>query len=163
VTVAVNAILWICVAALIVVGVVGTVVPVLPGAVLVFAGIALGAWIDHFARVGPWLLALLGGLAAIAWAVDFVAAALGARRIGASRLAIAGAAIGTLAGILTGLWGLLFMPLVGAAMGEYLARRDTLRAGKVAVATWIGFLLGSAVKIAIVLTMVGIFVFALFV
>ena len=160
---ALTAILWICAGALILLGLVGTVVPVLPGAVLVFAGIALGAWIDHFERIGPWLLAFFGALAALAWVVDFVAAALGAKRVGASRLAIVGAAVGTLAGILTGLWGLLFMPLIGAAIGEYLRRRDTLRAGKVAVATWIGLLLGGAAKIAIVLTMIGIFVFALFV
>jgi len=159
----VTAILWICAVALILIGVAGTVLPVLPGAILVFAGIALAAWIDDFARIPVWLLVLLGVLTVMAWAVDYVAAAAGAKRAGASRLAMIGAAIGTLAGILSGLWGLLFMPLVGAAIGEYLAQRDALRAGKVGIATWIGLLLGSAAKVAIVLTMVGIFLFALFV
>ena len=158
-----TAILWICAVALILIGVAGTVLPVLPGAILVFAGIALAAWIDDFARIPVWLLVLLGVLTVMAWAVDYVAAAAGAKRAGASRLAMIGAAIGTLAGILSGLWGLLFMPLVGAAIGEYLAQRDALRAGKVGIATWIGLLLGSAAKVAIVLTMVGIFLFALFV
>ena len=156
-----SAILWLGAIALIVTGVVGTVLPILPGAVLVFAGIALAAWIDDFTRIRPWVLALLGALTVAAWIVDYVAAAAGAKRAGASRLAIVGAAVGTVAGILSGLWGLLFMPLVGAAIGEFLAQRDTVRAGKVAVATWVGLLLGSAAKIAIVLTMVGIFVVAL--
>ena len=99
----------------------------------------------------------------MAWAVDYVAAAAGAKRAGASRQAIVGAAVGTLAGIFTGLWGLLFMPLAGAAIGEYVAQRDVLRAGKVGLATWIGLLLGTAVKVAIVFAMVGIFAFALLV
>ena len=156
-----NAALWIAAVALIVAGAVGTILPVLPGPILVFAGIALAAWIDDFARIPIWLVAILGVLTALAWFVDFFAAAAGAKRAGASRYAIIGAAIGTIAGILSGLWGLLFMPLAGAALGEYLAQRDALRAGKVGLATWIGLLLGTVAKLAIVLAMIGIFVIAL--
>jgi uncharacterized protein len=159
----VTVMLWIAAIALIVIGVAGTVLPALPGAILVFGGIALAAWIDDFARIPAWLLLLLAVLTAMAWAVDYAAAALGAKRAGASRQAIIGAAIGTVAGIFSGLWGLLFMPLVGAAIGEYLAQRDVRRAGKAGITTWIGLLLGTVAKVAIVLTMVGIFVFALLV
>jgi uncharacterized protein YqgC (DUF456 family) len=137
--------------------------PALPGATLVFGGIVLAAWIDGFARIPVWVLVLLGVLTAMAWIVDHAAAALGAKRAGASRLAIVGAVVGTFAGIFTGLWGLLFMPLAGAAIGEFVAQRDARRAGKVGVATWIGLLLGTAAKVAIVFAMIGIFVFALLV
>jgi uncharacterized protein YqgC (DUF456 family) len=157
----VTAILWVVATAMIVLGVAGTVLPMLPGAILVFGGIALAAWIDDFARIPVWLLLLLAVLTAMAWAVDYLAAAAGAKRAGASKLAIVGAGVGTIAGIFSGLWGLLFMPLAGAAIGEYVARRDAWRAGKVGVATWIGLLLGTAVKVALVFAMVGIFVFAL--
>jgi uncharacterized protein YqgC (DUF456 family) len=159
----VTIVLWIVAIALIAIGIVGTVVPALPGVTLMFAGMALGAWIDDFTRVPGWVLVVLGVLTAIAWVVDFAAGALGAKRAGASGRAVVGAAVGTLVGIFTGLWGLLFMPLVGAAIGEYSAQRDLRRAGKVGVATWIGLLLGAAVKIAIVFAMVGIFVTALIV
>jgi uncharacterized protein YqgC (DUF456 family) len=81
--------------------------------------------------------------------------------VGASRLAIAGAALGTLAGVFFGLIGLVFLPLVGAAVGEFLAQRDLARAGRVGVATWIGLLLGTAVKVAIAFTLVGLLVAAL--
>ena len=135
--------------------------PALPGAILVFAGIALAAWIDDFTRISAWTLALLGAMTALAWATDFVAAAMGAKRVGASRYAIVGAALGTLAGIFTGFIGLLFMPLVGAAIGEFVALRDVARAGRVGLATWIGLLVGTAVKVAIVFAMVGVFVVAL--
>jgi uncharacterized protein YqgC (DUF456 family) len=159
----VTIVLWTVAIVLIAIGFVGTIVPAVPGVTLIFAGMALGAWIDGFARIPVWVVVILGAFAAIAWTVDFAAAALGAKRVGASGRAIVGAALGTIAGIFTGLWGLVFMPLVGAAIGEYSVQRDLRRAGKVGVATWIGLLLGTAVKIAIVFTMVGIFVTALLV
>lgn len=152
---------WILSLVLIAVGAIGTVLPALPGAVLVFGGIALAAWIDDFTRISPLTLGVLAALTILAWAVDFAAAALGAQRAGASRLALVGAAVGTLAGVFTGLWGLVFMPLVGAAIGEYVAQRDLNRAGRVGLATWIGVLLGTAAKVAIVFAMIGVFVAAL--
>ena len=153
--------LWVVSVLLIVVGVIGTVLPALPGVILVFGGIALAAWIDNFTRIPVWLVVILGVLTALAWVVDYAAAAMGAKRAGASKYAIIGATIGTLLGIFTGLWGLLFMPLVGAAIGEYIAQRDVRQAGKVGIATWIGLLLGTAIKIAIVFTMIGVFLVAL--
>jgi len=159
----VTAILWTVSGALILLGLAGTVLPALPGVTLVFVGIALAAWIDDFARIPVWLLLILAVLTAFAWVVEYAAAAMGAKRASASRLAVVGAVAGTLAGIFSGLWGLLFMPLVGAAVGEYIAQRDLRRAGRVGIATWIGLLLGTAAKVAIAFAMVGIFVFALIV
>lgn len=153
--------LWVLAVLLIVVGVAGTVLPALPGAILVFAGVALAAWIDDFARISGWTVAVLGVLTAIAWLTDYVAAAAGAKKVGASREAIIGAALGTIAGVFTGLVGLIFMPLLGAAVGELIARRDLVRAGKVGIATWLGMVAGTIAKVAIVFVMVGVFVAAL--
>jgi uncharacterized protein len=153
--------LWILAVVLIVVGIAGTVLPALPGVILVFAGILLGAWVDDFTRIPVWLVVVFGVLTVLAWAVDYFAAMAGAKKAGASTLALVGAAIGTIAGIFTGFVGLLFMPLVGAAVGEFIAQRDVRRAGKVGVATWLGLLVGTAVKVAIVFAMVGAFVVAL--
>ena len=155
--------LWIVAILMIVVGVVGTVLPALPGVVLVFGGIVLAAWIDDFARISVWTVSALAVLTLVGFAADYVAAALGAKKAGASKLAIVGAAIGTVAGVFTGLIGLVFMPLLGAAIGEYIAQRDLRRAGKVGIATWLGLLIGTAVKVAIVFTMVGVFAVALLV
>src|SRR5512144_388024 len=114
--------LWLAAVALIVVGVVGTVLPALPGATLVFGGIALAAWADGFTRVPVWVVVVAGVLAALTWAIDLLAAAAGAKRMGASPWALVGAAVGTVAGVFTGLVGLVFLPLAGAALGEYLAK-----------------------------------------
>ncbi|HEX4885881.1 MAG TPA: DUF456 family protein [Casimicrobiaceae bacterium] len=156
-----DTLLWIAAVAMIVVGVVGTVLPALPGVVLIFGGIALAAWIDGFQRISVWSVGAAAVLTAIAFVVDYVAAVLGAKKAGASKLAVVGAAVGTIAGVFTGFVGLLFLPLVGAAIGEFIDDRDMLRAGRVGFATWLGLLIGTAVKIAIAFTLVGMFVAAL--
>ncbi len=154
---------WILSAALIVVGLAGTVLPALPGTVLVLAGIVLGAWIDDFARVSVGTVAFVSVLAVIAWVLDYVAGLLGARRAGASKQAIIGAAVGTVVGLFMGLVGVLFMPLVGAAIGEYIAQKDQQRAVKVGVATWLGIMAGLIAKVVIAFVMIGVFVVALIV
>ena len=153
--------LWTLVVVLIVAGVAGTILPALPGAILVFAGILLGAWIDHFDRVSITIVVICGVLTLLAWATDYAAAMLGAKRAGASRLAVIGAAIGTVAGVFTGLVGLIFMPLVGAAIGELMAVRNATRAAQVGLSTWIGLLLGTLAKVVLTFMMVGIFIAAL--
>ena len=154
-------VLWVAAIALIAIGVAGTILPAIPGVTLVFLGMLLAAWIDDFARIPLWLVVIFAILTAVAWAIDYLAAAAGAKRAGASKLAVLGAMIGTVAGIFMGFVGLLFMPLVGAAVGEYIAQRDLRRAGTVGVATWLGLLVGTAVKVAIVFAMIGAFVAAL--
>ena len=147
--------------ALIVLGLAGTVLPVLPGTLLVWGGIVLGAWIDNFSRVGTTTVLVISALAILAWGLDYVAGLMGARKAGASKQALLGAALGTVAGLFMGLVGVLFMPLFGAAVGEYLARRDHSRAVKVGVATWIGIMVGLVAKVALAFIMVGIFAAAL--
>jgi hypothetical protein len=143
------------------IGVAGTILPAIPGATLVFGGIALAAWADGFIRIPVWVVVVAGILAALTWVIDVAAAAAGAKRVGASPWAVVGAAVGTIAGVFTGFVGLLFLPLAGAAVGEYLAKRDLRRAGQVGVATWLGLLIGTAAKVAIVFAMIGLFVLAL--
>jgi uncharacterized protein YqgC (DUF456 family) len=106
-------------------------------------------------------VAVISALAVLAWALDYVAGLLGARKAGASRLALLGAAVGTVLGLFMGLVGVFFMPLIGAAVGEYLARKDQVRAVKVGVATWIGIMLGLIAKVGLAFSMVGIFGVAL--
>ena len=153
--------LWTLAIVLVVIGLAGIVVPALPGHVLIFAGLLLGAWAEGFTRVGIPTIVLIGVLAAISYGVDFVAAALGTRRLGASRRAMVGAALGTVLGLFAGLPGLIIGPFVGAIVGELSVNRDWKRAGQVGVAAWIGFAIGTAVKVAIAFMMIGIFLAAL--
>jgi len=127
-------ILWVIAVLLILVGVAGAVLPAIPGVPLIFVGMLLAAWINDFQLISVFTVIVMAILAVLAIVTDYVAAALSAKRAGASKQGIIGAAVGTIAGLFTGLWGLLFMPLAGAAIGELIARKDMLHAGKVGVA-----------------------------
>lgn len=155
-----DAALWVLALLLVLAGIAGAVLPAVPGAPLVFGGLLLGAWIDGFAKVGWFPLVVIGLLAALTFVVDLGATALGAKRVGASPLALVGAAVGTVAGLFFGFVGVVVGPFVGAALGEYAARRDLRQAGRVGLGTWLGIVLGSAAKIALLLAMVGVFAVA---
>jgi len=155
--------LWIVAGALVAIGLAGIVLPAVPGTILIFAGFVLAAWADGFTHVGTGTLLVLGVLAAASYAIDFLAAALGARRLGASRRAMAGAALGTLFGLVFGLPGLIVGPFAGAALGELSATRNLARAGRTGVAAWIGFAIGIVVKVGVAFLMIGIFLAAFFV
>ena len=154
--------LWTLAVALVVIGLVGIVVPALPGTVLIFIGLALGAWAEGFARVSIATIVLLGVLAALSYGIDFFAAALGVKRLGASRQAMTGAALGTLFGMVLGLPGLIVGPFAGALLGELLVNSNWRRAGRMGLAAWIGFVIGMIAKVAVAFLMIGIFLAALF-
>ena len=156
-----NTALWILVVVMMALGVAGTILPALPGVILVLAGIVLGAWIDDFSRVSGVTVAIATVLAVAAWLIEYFAGVMGAQKAGASKEAILGALIGTVVGIFTGLWGLIFMPLLGAVIGQYLVDRDLIRARNVGVATWLGMAIGMLAKIALTFLMIGIFIAAL--
>jgi uncharacterized protein YqgC (DUF456 family) len=149
--------LWVVAISLIMVGVAGTVLPGVPGVMAVFGGMLLAAWIDDFARVGTLTLVVLGVLTALAFAADILGGLLGAKRVGASRLALAGAALGTIAALPFGVLGLVFGPFFGAVMGEFMAQQRLDAAARVGFGTWVGLAVGTLAKIALVFAMLGVF------
>ncbi len=151
-------VLWIIAILMIVVGVAGAVLPALPGVPLIFVGMLLAAWINNFQLISVFTIVVMAILMAVAVIIDYVAAILTTQKAGASKPGIIGAAVGTIAGIFSGFWGLLFMPFLGAIIGELTARRDILRAGKIGAATWLGLIVAIVVKLAVAFTMVGVFV-----
>ncbi len=155
--------LWALVVILVTAGLVGAILPALPGVPLIFVGLFLAAYLGRFEHIGWPTLTILGGLTLLAILADIVASLLGAKRAGASKLALLGAAVGSVLGVFSGLWGLLVFPFVGAVLGEYIARQKIEQASRVGLATWLGMMLGILAKLAIALTMVGIFVIAYFI
>jgi len=160
-----NTLYYLLAIVLVVVGIAGTILPALPGLPLVFAGMLLAAWAGDFQQVGVPMLVVLGLLTVFSLAVDFWATALGAKRVGASRLAIIGAMVGTLAGLFFGPLGLLMGPFAGAIGGELIHRRSLLKqdlghAARIGVGTWFGILFGTVLKLALAFTMLGLFALA---
>ena len=154
--------LWILAILLIIVGMVGALVPVLPGTVLVFAGLVLAAWADGFAHVGIPTLVILLLLTIVVYVIDFLASVYGVERMGASRRAIGGAAVGTVVGLFFGIPGLLLGPFLGAVLGEYSTRRHLPGAGRAGAGAWLGLLLGTVAKLALHFVMLGVFLAAYF-
>ncbi|MEI7466353.1 MAG: DUF456 domain-containing protein [Burkholderiales bacterium] len=152
---------WLISTLLILTGLVGLIAPLLPGTILIFGGVAFAAWAEDFSRISGLTVGFLAFLTALAWILEYVAGLLGAKAAGASRAALVGAAVGTVLGVVSGFWGLLFFPLLGAFAGEFYARGNALGAGRVSLATWIGILVGTIAKVAIGFMMVGIFLVAL--
>lgn len=150
---------WIIVVLVVIAGLAGTVVPALPGVPLVFAGLFMGAWIGDFEAVGWTTIGVLAVLAIIAWLVDFVAGAMGARYLGASYRAFYGATAGAVVGMFFGLAGMLLGPFIGAVVGELSGGSDLVRSGRAGVGAWLGIVVATAIKLALVFLMLGIFFF----
>jgi len=154
--------LWALAAVLVLVGLAGTLLPALPGVPFVFMGLLVAAWVGDFQRIGWPTLTILALLTALAIVVDLLASVLGAKRVGASKLALLGATIGSVVGLFFGLVGIFIFPFVGAVIGELIARKEMGQAAKVGVATWLGLLFGALAKLALALTMIGVFIVAYF-
>lgn len=155
--------LWLIAFILVILGVAGLMLPMLPGIPMVFGGLLLAAWIDNFSRVGTTVMIAIGGIAIVAWVADFAASVMTAKSAGGSKLALWGALIGAVVGILGGVIGLIVGPVAGAVIGEMLARRDPHHATRVGLAAGLGFVLALGVKLVLTLVMLGIFAYAYFV
>jgi len=154
--------LWILAGLLMVAGILGIVLPALPGVPLLFAGLLLAAWVDGFRYVGIGTMVFIGVLGLLSFGADFLAGLAGVKRFGGSKRAIAGAALGGAVGIFFGFPGILLGPFAGAVIGELTLRRDVKQAGKAGVGATIGFLVGTALKLGLAFSMLGIFLLARF-
>jgi len=151
-------IIWWIIAALVVIsGLIGTVVPALPGVPIIFAGLLLAAWSTGFQVVGWGTIGVLAVLTAASVMIDFLSAAFGAKRQGASPRAFWGATLGAVVGLFFGLVGIVLGPFIGAIVAELAAGSGPRQAGRSGYGVWIGLVLGTALKLAIAFLMLGIF------
>jgi uncharacterized protein YqgC (DUF456 family) len=154
--------LWVLALALVVIGMAGIILPVLPGPSLIFIGLVMAAWAEGFSHVGPITIGILAVLAVLASAVDFLAGAYGVKRFGASRRAMIGAAVGAVIGIFFNIPGILIGPFAGAVIGELTVKHDIHMAGRAGFGAWLGLIMGIAAKVALGFIMIGVFVIARF-
>ena len=143
---------------LIVIGFVGTILPVLPGTILIYAGLIIYGLINNFQSLGWMFYMMQLALVGISYLVDFLASAYGVKVYGGSRYAIWGALLGSLLIFVIGPLGLLVGPLVGAVAGELIAGVEIRRACNAGFGTFVGLLGGTVAKLAISSVMVGWFV-----
>lgn len=154
--------LWISALALTGAGLVGLVIPALPGAPILFAGVFAAAWAEDFVYVGWRTLAGLGFMALLTYVVDIAATSFGAGRFGASRSAIVGATMGGIAGLFFGLPGVFLGPFFGAVVGELTVWRNLPAAGRAGLGATLGLAIGAAAKLAVGISMLGLFILVRF-
>ncbi len=133
-----------------VLGMVGTFLPVLPGAPLLLIGMLIYGFFEQFAHL-TWQF-FLGQLILMSFVfgVDYLAGVWGVKRYGGSKSAVWGSIIGALLGLfLMGPLGILLGPFLGAVAGELLARRNMDQAVRAGVGTLVGFLGGALLKLVI--------------
>ncbi|HET7300142.1 MAG TPA: DUF456 domain-containing protein [Oleiagrimonas sp.] len=144
-------------------GLAGAILPILPGIPMIFGGLWLASWVDGYQHAGAWTLGIIALIGVIAMALDFVAGAFGAKRVGASKMAIWGAFLGTIAGMFFGIVGIIVGPFVGALVGELANGNSVLRSTHVSIGTWVGMLLGTLAKLVLSFMMIGVYLVALLV
>lgn len=144
-------------------GLVGIILPAVPGMSLVVAGCVLAAAADGFTRVGFLPLILITTLGAISFAAEWYGQKLGSEKLGVSKWATAGAIIGSVIGLFFAPWGLVFGPFLGAALLEAFHTQNTGHSVRAGFAALIGLFMTAIMKYLIAALMILIWLFAFFV
>ena len=149
---------WLITIVLFAVGLIGAVVPLLPGTTIILA-----AAIIHRLMLGPeksvgWrTIAILAVLTLVTYALDFLSGYFGAKYFGATKWGMFGAIIGALVGIFFGFIGLFVGPVIGAIAGEFIAGKQLVDAGRAGWGSLLGNFAGMLGKLAIALVMIVLF------
>ncbi|WP_347491090.1 DUF456 domain-containing protein [Desulfoscipio sp. XC116] len=146
-----------------IVGLAGSLLPIIPGAVLIWVGMLIYGFLTKFAALNTVFFIGQALAAALVYATDYLAGVYGVKRYGGSRYAVYGSVVGTLVGIIfLGPAGIIFGPFAGAVGGELLNQRPLNNALRSGVGTLLGLLGGAIVKLAIQITMIIWFFWAVY-
>lgn len=144
-------------------GLLGVILPFLPGVPLAWLGLLLFAALTDFQKISSGAVLIFFGLTLLTLVLDLVLPLIGAKRFKASKQGILGASLGLLLGVfIFNFWGILLGPLLGALIGELVARKDSSQAARSALGTFVGFLAGVLIKVVLILVMMGFLIVALF-
>ena len=136
-------------------GLIGTIVPILPGAILIYVGMLVYGFMTHFVTLNVEFFITQGLVLLLLFAIDYIASAIGTRRFGGSKQAAWGAVIGTVIGVfIFGPLGIVLGPFLGAVIAELLRRTEINQAIRVGFGTLIGILGGTLLKIFIEIIMI---------
>jgi uncharacterized protein YqgC (DUF456 family) len=142
---------------LILLGIIGCLVPVLPGPPLSYLGIIA----MHFSRFGQFsgtVLITLGIIALVVTILDYIVPVWGTKKLGGSKYGIRGATVGLVIGLFLGPAGIIIGPFIGAFVGEMIFKDDLKYAVKAGFGSLLGFLTGIGLKLAASFTMTFYFV-----
>ncbi len=149
--------------ALMLIGLLGVVLPLLPGTPLAWLGFFIYAWYTGFEEISITLILVFLGLVFLSIIMDFVAPLIGAKTYRASKFGILGVFVGGFVGAITfGPIGIIFGPILGAFLGELYSKKNFGQALKSALGAFAGIVLGALLKAILILVMMGYLIFSLF-
>ncbi len=152
---------WLIVIVLMAVGLIGTVLPIVPGTTIILAAAVIHrVMLGPLKSIGWWTIGGLLLLTLVSYALDFASGYFGARRFGASKWGMAGAIVGGIIGLFFAFPGLLIGPVVGAIAGEIIGGKRLVKAGRAGWGTLVGSIAGMIGKLTIGLVMVSWFLVA---
>jgi uncharacterized protein YqgC (DUF456 family) len=141
--------LWITLGIILVlIGIAGSILPILPGPPIAYAGLLLQQLRDPnpFSSGFLWIWA---GIVVISLVLDYVIPAWGTKKFGGTRYGVWGCTLGFILAFWMGPWGIIIGPFLGAFAGEMIAGQDSRRSFRAAVGSFVGFLVGSLLKMTI--------------
>ncbi|MBE0677934.1 MAG: DUF456 domain-containing protein [Bacteroidales bacterium] len=145
---------------LMIVGIAGCLLPVLPGPPLSYLGLVV-LHFTRFADISKNLFIILAIVAVVVTIIDYVVPIWGTRRFGGSKYGMRGATVGLIIGLFLGPWGIIIGPFIGAVVGELIFKDDIKYALKAGFGSLLGFLTGVGLKLAASLLITFYFVKAL--
>lgn len=152
--------LFVVALAIMIVGLAGVILPVLPGIPLIFAAAALYGIVTGFSGIGLNMILFLAGLTVFGLIVDYLANYLSVRKMGGGRAGAVGAVIGLMVGVWLGLAWIVILPFVLAVAFELLAGKEGRSAFKAGLGAMVGLLFGGLLRFVIGCVMIGLFVWA---
>ena len=149
---------WFFTIVLFAIGLLGTVVPFLPGTTIILAGAIIHRMMLGTDKSISWIIiAGLSLLTLVSYGLDFLGGYYGAKRFGSTRWGTFGAVIGAIVGLFFGIIGLFVGPVIGALLGEFIAGKRLVDAGRAGWGSLLGNLAGMLAKLVIAVAMIVIF------
>jgi len=142
------------------IGILGSFLPVLPGPTLSWVGLLL----LHLTLAVPqdwWFLGITAAVALFVFALDYVIPAIGTKKFGGTKYGMIGTTLGLLVALffpVLGPFGIIVWPFVGALVGELINKADKKTATKAAFGSFLGFLTGTFLKFLVGVVFMGLFI-----
>lgn len=143
-----------------VLGIIGSFLPVLPGPLTSWVGLLILHFTDAIPINWTFLIITLV-IALFVWLLDYIIPALGTKKFGGSKTGMIGTTIGLLIAIffpIFGIFGIIIWPFIGAYIGEVLNKNDSKKALKAAFGSFLGFLTSTFIKFIVAVIYLGLFI-----
>jgi len=151
-------ILIIIAAFLMILGIIGSFLPILPGPLTSWLGLLIAHFTDAIPMNKSFLIITLV-IAILIWVLDYIIPAIGTKRFGGTKYGMIGTTIGLIVGLLSPIpGGIIIGPFIGALIGELLNKSDSKTATRAAFGSFIGFLTSTLIKFVVAVIYFGLFI-----